>query len=83
MDGSSGPYYDGSRNTIQRSSGNNMRFHQWDNREIWSNEGRAISVSRHGVPGDPIEGCQWTFCNSCGRSQAWCNQAVSVFLMIK
>jgi hypothetical protein len=47
------PYYDGVHNIILRSGTNgggaaNMRFNQWENLEIPTNEGRSVSVSRHG-----------------------------------
>ena len=83
MDGTAGPNYDPQRNVIRASSGNNMRFHQWENLEIVTNDGRSVSVSRNGVPGDPIEGCQWMFRGNAGRSESWCVQATSNFLMLK
>lgn len=83
-DGSSGPYYDRVRNTIRRSTHrDNMRFHQWEEREVNDGSGRSVAVSRHGVPGDPFEGCQWAFRFNSGRGQSWCRDWISNYLMFK
>lgn len=83
-DGSSGSQYDRTRNLIERSTyRDNMRFHQWEEREANDGSGRTVSVSRHGVPGDPFEGCQWSFRFNSGRAQSWCRHDISNYLMLK
>jgi hypothetical protein len=83
VDGTAGAGYDPRANLIETSTRNNMRFQQWEEREVSDYSGRTVSVSRHGLPGDPFEGCQWAFKFNAGRSQTWCRDDLSNFLMLK
>jgi len=83
-DGSVGSNYDATRNLIENDRHRtNMRFHQWEEREANDGSGRTVSVSRHGVPGDPFEGCQWMFRFNSYRAQSWCRDDTSNYIMFK
>jgi len=83
-DGSVGSNYDRTRNLIENDAHRtNMRFHQWEEREANDGSGRTVSVSRHGVPGDPFEGCQWMFRFNSYRAQSWCRDDTSNYIMLK
>merc|ERR1719329_160095 len=66
--------YDPSTSTVTHDG---FGMEHWESHMI-SVEGQQIEVSRHGIPGDHGDGCQWMYWfrpDICGPTQnaAWCN----------
>lgn len=71
-----GGWYDGARYEWQR-------MHYWETRYVYTQSGEKVGVGRHGIPGDPWDGCSWVGSFGNGRSQSWCDYNILTAFFIK